>query len=165
MKKQILILTTSLFFAVFVYSQTFQIENNALILPSAISFESGSDVLKPESEVALKHVLAYLNEKTYISLMRIEGHVFSSGNEAANQLLSEKRALIICKWLIKNGVDCNRLIAVGFGSMKPIADNTTPEGRALNQRIVFVNVALRGRNIGGMPSDGGGVVAGDVCVK
>lgn len=165
MKKQILFLSIGLFYTFIVYSQTFRIENNALVLPSAINFDAGSDVLKPESESALKHVLAYMNEKTYISLMRVEGHVFLSSNEDANQLLSEKRALAICKWLIKNGVDCNRLIAVGFGSNKPIAENRTPEGKAQNQRIVFVNAALRGLNIGGMPSDGGGVVAGDVCAK
>ena len=92
--------------------------------------------------------------------MRIEGHVSGS---TTSQALSEKRALAICKKLIAAGVDCKRLIAVGFGDTKPIEENNTPSGRAANTRISFVNAALRGHLIGGMPADGGGVVAGDVC--
>ena len=60
------------------------------------------------------------------------------------------------------GVDCKRLIAVGFGSAKPVADNSTPEGKAQNRRVSFFNAALRGRLIGGMPADGGGQIAGDL---
>ena len=80
-----------------------------------------------------------------------------------NQMLSEKRALTVCKKLIAMGVDCKRLIAVGFGDTKPVADNSTPAGKAENRRISFVNVALRGKVIGGLPIDGGGQVAGEVC--
>jgi OOP family OmpA-OmpF porin len=53
---------------------------------------------------------------------------------------------------------------VGFGGSKPVASNTTPEGRGQNRRVAFINAALRGRAIGGMPLDGGGKVAsGDLC--
>jgi hypothetical protein len=62
-----------------------------------------------------------------------------------------------------NGVDWNRLIAVGFGNTKPLADNSTPEGKAENMRVCFVNVSLRGKAIGGMPIDGGGKIAGGLC--
>lgn len=61
------------------------------------------------------------------------------------------------------GADCKRLIAVGFGSTKPVADNNTAEGKAANRRVSFINAALRSRPIGGMPVDGGGKVAGDIC--
>jgi hypothetical protein len=46
---------------------------------------------------------------------------------------------------------------------KPVADASTPEGRAANVRIDAINAALRGRLIGGMPADGGGQLAGDPC--
>ncbi len=60
---------------------------------------------------------------------------------------------------MKKGISCARLIGVGFGSSKPVAANDSAENRARNRRTVFVNAALRGRAIGGMPLDGGGVVA------
>lgn len=141
----------------------FALENNQLKLPSAIVFETASDKLKPESDAALSHVAAYLNDKTYISLLRIENHSDNSGAAPANQQLSEKRALAVGRWLIAHGVECKRLLAVGFGGTKPVADNATAEGKAQNRRTVFVNAALRGHLIGGMPADGGGQTAGDLC--
>jgi OOP family OmpA-OmpF porin len=101
-------------------------------------------------------VRGYLAAKDSISLMRIEAH-------AEDQATSEQRALAVGRWLVAHGVDCKRLLAVGFGPNKPIADSSTPEGRAANSRIEFHNAQLRGRAIGGMPADGGGLVAGDLC--
>lgn len=141
----------------------FEIKDNALVLPAPIAFETAGDGLRPESDVSLQHVASYLKEKSYISLLRIEGHTDSQGDPSKNQTLSEKRALAVGRWLVAHGVECQRLLAVGFGGSKPIAANSTPEGRAQNRRIHFVNAALRGRPIGGMPVDGGGRVAGDLC--
>lgn len=141
----------------------FQLENGALKLPGPVVFETGSDKLKPESDGVLWIVADYLDAKSYITTLRIEGHTDSDGNANANQTLSEKRALAVARWLVAHGVDCKRLIAVGFGSQKPIFANNSPENKAQNRRIAFVNAALRGHAIGGMPVDGGGRVAGDVC--
>lgn len=71
--------------------------------------------------------------------------------------------MIVCRWLVANGIDCKRLIAVGFGSNKPVESNDTPQGKAMNRRMVFALAALKGKMIGGMPADGGSVVAGDPC--
>ena len=95
--------------------------------------------------------------------MRIESHTDTDGSAAKNQALSEKRAMAVARALVAKGVDCKRLIAVGFGGEKPAAPNDTPENKAQNRRTLFINAALRGRPIGGMPVDGGGKVAGDVC--
>lgn len=141
----------------------YELEGNSLKIPGPVVFETGSDKLKPESEVIIDYVKGYLDDKTYISLMRIENHSDSDGNAERNQTLSEKRALAVARALVAKGVDCKRLIAVGFGGSKPIESNSTPEGKAKNRRTTFVNAALRGRPIGGMPVDGGGKVAGDVC--
>jgi len=143
----------------------YQIENNELKLPAPIVFQTGSDKLTPESDQALNHVRGYLEAKSYISTLRIEAHSDRDGNAAANQALTEKRALAVAKWLVSHGVDCKRLLAVGFGGDKPIAENNTPENKAKNRRVSFVNAALRGRAIGGMPPEGGGRSAGDVCAK
>jgi len=141
----------------------YEIQGNYLQVPFPIEFETGTAKLKKESDPALEYVKAYLTEKTYVSHMRIEGHTDNAGEEAANQQLSEKRALAIGRWLIGHGVDCQRILCTGFGSSKPIQSNATPEGRAANRRIQFVHAGLRGRAIGGMPMDGGGKLAGDVC--
>ncbi|MFO0746843.1 MAG: OmpA family protein [Myxococcota bacterium] len=142
---------------------SYELDGNNLKVPGPVLFETASDVLKPESDAVLAYVQGYLAAKDYITLMRIEGHSDSTGSEAMNQKLSERRALAVARWLVGHGVDCKRLIPVGFGSTKPVGDNATPDGRAQNRRMVFANAALRGRMIGGMPADGGGVVAGDPC--
>ena len=142
----------------------YQIENNRLVTPGPVLFQTGSDKLKPESEAALEHVKAYLAEKSYISTLRIEVHSDNQGDPQKNQALTEQRAVAVARALIAKGVDCKRLVAVGFGDSKPIADSRTPEGRAENRRVAFVNAALRGRPIGGMPLDGGGRSASaDLC--
>jgi OOP family OmpA-OmpF porin len=143
----------------------YQIENNELKLPAPIVFQTGSDKLSPESDPALEHVRGYLEAKSYISTLRIEVHSDRDGSAAASQALTEKRALSVAKWLTSHGVDCKRLLAVGFGGNKPIAENNTPENKAKNRRVTFVNAALRGRAIGGMPPEGGGRNAGDVCAR
>jgi OOP family OmpA-OmpF porin len=133
----------------------YKLEGNRLELPGPIAFTG--EALDPASDPALEHARGYLAAKDYISLLRVEGH-------ADDQALSERRAVLVARWLIAHGVDCKRLIAVGFGANKPIADNRTPEGRAQNTRIELHNAALRGRAIGGAPSDGGGQVASaDLC--
>ncbi len=142
---------------------TYELKGNTLVVPAPIVFQTGSDVLSKDSEAPLQHVANYLKDKSYISLLRIEGHSDDQGDAAKNQTLTEKRALAVGRWLVAHGIDCHRLLAVGFGSSKPIAQNSTAEGRAENRRIQFVNAALRGRPIGGMPVDGGGRVAGDLC--
>lgn len=142
---------------------SYSLQGNELKAPGPVLFETGSDKLRPESDAVLEYVAGYLKEKTYVSTLRIEAHSDNQGNAVQTQTLTEKRALSVGRWLIAHGIECKRLLAVGFGSSKPIADNASPDGRAQNRRISFVNAALRGRAIGGMPEDGGGHVAGDLC--
>jgi OOP family OmpA-OmpF porin len=141
--------------------RTFTIEHGELVLPGPVVFETGSAKLSPVSDEVLEHVKAYLADKDYISLMRIEGHTDSDAKDG--QALSEKRAMAVVAWLVGHGVACSRLLPVGFGSNKPVAPNDTPDNKAKNRRISAVNAALKGRAIGGMPVDGGGHVAGDPC--
>jgi OmpA-OmpF porin, OOP family len=145
---------------------TFQMENGALKLPGAVVFETGSDKLKPESDEVLQVVKDYLEAKPKITLLRIEGHTDNDGVKDANQVLSEKRAMAVARWLTAAGEKCDRLIPVGFGQMKTMAgtpEKQTADDKTLNRRVAFVNAALEGRPIGGMPVDGGGKVAGDPC--
>ena len=140
-----------------------EVKNGQLVLPGPVVFETGKDVLKPESDDVLKLVKDYLDGKPEISLLRIEGHTDSDGEDRTNQTLSELRAMAVARWLVAKGTKCERLLPVGFGETKPIAANDTPENKAQNRRTAFVNAALKGKPIGGMPVDGGGKVAGDPC--
>lgn len=67
--------------------------------------------------------------------VRIEGHTDSVGTDEKNQLLSQARAERIKAILVEGGVSADRISAQGFGPNKPIADNTTKEGRAKNRRV------------------------------
>lgn len=142
--------------------RTFEIADGSLVMPAPVVFQTGTDQLTPEGEAALEHVKAYLEAKSYVTLLRIEGHLAPVDGTDINDL-SRKRSLAAARWLVKNGVDCKRLMPVGFGETKPITTNQTAEGRSLNTRMTFVNAELMGKAIGGMPVDGGGMVAGDPC--
>lgn len=151
--------------ACFCKGQDYKLEGNEVKISQPILFETASSKLKPESDAALLIIKKYLDDKSYISLLRVEGHSDNTGRPESNQQLTQSRAMSICMRLVELGVDCKRLLPVGFGRTKPVALNDSPEGKAQNNRIVFVNASLRGHAIGGMPEDGGGVVAGDVCKK
>ena len=156
----------SIFFilvSLFCTAQLPKMENGKLILEKQVTFKTGSAELTDEGKAALIPVKEFLVQKDYITTLRIEGHSDNSSSEPASHTLTEKRALAVCKWLIENGIDCKRLIPVGFGSAKPIASNDDPISKAQNRRIEFMPAALKGKAIGGMPLDGGGVVAGDPC--
>jgi OOP family OmpA-OmpF porin len=136
-------------------------EGNKLKMPGAIVFEFGKATLKPESEPVLEQLRAFLEQKPQISLVRIEGHTDNVGKPADNLKLSGERALAVRQWLIDHKVDPKRLIAVGFGDQKPVADNKTEEGRAQNRRTEFVVVELNGKPWLGADPIGGGTVFGD----
>ena len=65
----------------------------------------------------------------------LEGHTDSTGSDAYNQTLSEKRAEAVKERLVKRGIDPARISTAGFGEKKPVADNKTVKGRAENRRV------------------------------
>jgi len=137
---------------------TYKLDGNHLILPAPIAFKNSSDKILPESEPMLDYIKAYLDTKTLVTLLRIEGHVSDAKNSEQAQILSEKRAMAIAKALVKRGADCKRILPVGFGASKPL-------GNDKNTRITLANAELRNRAIGGLPTDGGGKNAGTACEK
>lgn len=133
------------------------IASTAAAEPIDVHFATGKATIV-DSDAAIAAAAKGLRES--ITLARVENH---GDNQGDTQALSEARALAVAKALVAQGIDCHRLVAVGFGGTKPIADNATAEGRAKNRRTELVPAALRGHLIGGMPADGGGKVAGDPC--
>lgn len=142
---------------------SFTVTDGRLVLPAPIAFETGTATPTADSRPVIAFVGAFLADKTYISTLRIEGHVAEGTPKA--QALSEQRALGVARALVAQGADCKRLLPVGFGDTKPVAANDSAEGRAANTRVEVAPAAIRDRAIGGMPLDGGGRVAGDPCAR
>jgi outer membrane protein OmpA-like peptidoglycan-associated protein len=71
-------------------------------------------------------------DKTTIS---VAGHADSRGTDSYNMDLSQRRATSVSNYLASQGVDPARLRAIGYGESRPIGDNSTPEGQALNRRV------------------------------
>lgn len=142
---------------------TLKLKGNQVDLPGPVVFETGSDVLRPESDEVLTLVHEFLQQRKDVTKLRIEGHTDSDGDDKANQTLSEKRSMSVARWLVAKGDDCKRLISVGFGETKPIADNSTEEGKAQNRRTAFFIAEVNGKPVDNLPLDGGGKNAGDPC--
>ncbi|MSP24157.1 MAG: OmpA family protein [Myxococcales bacterium] len=142
----------------------FTVKNNKVELPGPIQFETGTAKLRPESDAVLEIVADYLTQTVQVTKHRVEGHTDTDGADAANQTLSELRAMAVAQWLIAKGIDCKRLIAVGFGESKlKVSPEVTPVDKEFNRRVDFVNAELDGKPIGGLPVDGGGKIAGNTC--
>lgn len=102
-----------------------------------INFETGKADIKPESQTLIDQVVEMLRADEQLRLS-IEGHTDNVGTAAFNKTLSENRAKSVMNAIIAKGIDKSRLSARGWGQEKPIADNTTEEGRAKNRRVEIV---------------------------
>ncbi|HVN71247.1 MAG TPA: OmpA family protein [Desulfomonilia bacterium] len=115
-------------------SVTRQGENIILNMPGNITFQTNSSDINANFYNVLNSVVLVLNEynKTLIDVM---GYTDSTGSDAINQPLSERRAASVGNYLIAQGIDARRVATQGFGKSRPIASNDTPEGRAQNRRV------------------------------
>jgi len=110
------------------------------VATQGIFFATGSAELAGESTPTLKEIGQMLKEHADLSLT-IEGHTDNTGNAAANQTLSEKRAAAVKDYLVTTfQIDASRLHSQGFGASKPAASNDTPEGRQQNRRVELVKM-------------------------
>lgn len=102
-----------------------------------VEFVSGKTELAENQSInVLNQLVSFLNKNHHIRV-RINGHTDNVGSKESNLSLSQNRAQYIADYLIESGVDKNRVGWQGFADEKPIADNTTEEGRAKNRRVEF----------------------------
>ncbi len=101
-----------------------------------IEFESGSAVLASSGTQILDEMAVALN-KVQGKNFKIIGHTDSSGDAQKNVQLSLERAEAVKKYLIAKNIPESRLSTTGMGSEKPVADNSTADGRKKNRRIEF----------------------------
>jgi len=104
-----------------------------------LNFFTAKTEITPESQPTLDDLVAILAAYPATGV-RLEGHTDSQGDPAANQKLSEDRAAAIRTILSGRGIAAARMATAGFGQAKPLATNSTEEGRAQNRRLELVVV-------------------------
>lgn len=107
-------------------------------LSGSVLFASGKSKLLPAASSRLRQVADALVAGDPDSTFVVEGHTDSTGSPDRNQRLSEDRARAVRDFLVSRGVPADRIEAQGMGSTQPVADNSTPEGRANNRRVEIV---------------------------
>lgn len=104
-----------------------------------INFETGKSDIKPESDKIIDQIVEMLKANPEINVS-VEGHTDNVGSPASNLTLSSNRAISVVSALTSKGVAKSRLSAKGQGQTKPIADNSTEDGKALNRRVEIVKL-------------------------
>jgi len=110
-------------------------EGQSVVLRN-IFFETNSFELKEESNAELQTMLELMQKNPTLRI-EISGHTDNVGKDDYNMTLSENRAKSVRQWLIDKGINTQRIVAKGYGKTKPIADNSTEEGRQQNRRTEF----------------------------
>jgi outer membrane protein OmpA-like peptidoglycan-associated protein len=113
-----------------------------LNMPSNIGFSSGSADLNARSFPVLDSVAKVL-VKYDKTLVEVAGHTDNVGNAESNLSLSKRRANTVAQYLIARGIRRDRAIIVGVGENRPMADNSSAEGRALNRRVELSLLPIR----------------------
>ncbi|MDH3283814.1 MAG: OmpA family protein [Acidobacteriota bacterium] len=109
-----------------------------------ILFDTGQSTLKPEAELTLAKLSGILLVMPDLGAT-IEGHTDSTGSADFNLDLSQRRALAVMEFMIRQGIVPDKMKSVGYGLERPVADNATREGRAKNRRVEIVIAESAGR--------------------
>lgn len=101
---------------------------------SNVLFEFNSSVLKTASLEILDQAASEMKKDTSVKFI-INGNSSAEGTEAHNMSLSVDRANAVKSYLVNAGIDAANFTIKGYGALKPVASNTTEEGKALNRRV------------------------------
>lgn len=113
------------------------VDNGSAILvnlPNGVTFDVDSTAIKPTFRDTLDRVAQSMVQYPD-SLIDVYGHTDSTGSDAYNQQLSERRAQAVAAYLTSRGVSAARVRSQGFGETQPVASNDTEEGRSANRRV------------------------------
>jgi peptidoglycan-associated lipoprotein len=109
----------------------------AQVMQEDIYFQKGSYRLQPEARTVLHRKAEFLKEYPDVSVI-IEGHTNERGSRETNIAFGDRRAGAVKSFLIKEGIDRERLIAVSFGKERPVDAGNSEKARAKNRRVHFV---------------------------
>jgi hypothetical protein len=105
-----------------------------------IHFDSGSDVVLPDSAPVMRQIASYMDANTNVKL-KITGHTDNVGSAPSNLDLSKRRAASVAKVLSEQfKIAPDRFATDGMGDTEKVADNSTPAGRAMNRRVEFAKM-------------------------
>jgi outer membrane protein OmpA-like peptidoglycan-associated protein len=102
-----------------------------------INFDTGKSTIKPESAKIVDQIVQMMKKAPELKIS-VEGHTDSVGTPEKNKILSQERAKAVVDAITREGIDAQRLRSAGFGQDKPVADNSTDEGKAKNRRVELV---------------------------
>ena len=108
-----------------------------LIMPGNITFGTNEATIQSGFKPVLNSVAKVIKEYNK-TMVQVNGYTDSTGSNATNMALSERRANAVSNYLRLQGVNGNRIITEGFGSANPIASNATAAGREQNRRVEIV---------------------------
>jgi outer membrane protein OmpA-like peptidoglycan-associated protein len=116
-------------------------DNITLNMPGNVTFATNSSDVNPGFYDVLTSVSKVLKEfdKTVVE---VAGHTDSTGSDAYNQSLSERRAASVAAYLRSHQINDNRIMPIGLGETMPVADNTTDAGRTANRRVEITMVPV-----------------------
>ncbi|MBV9300634.1 MAG: OmpA family protein [Acidobacteriaceae bacterium] len=120
------------------YSTAAIAENCISLGENAIHFATGQSSIPTGSERVMSEVATQLKANPDWT-WEVDGYTDNVGDKSANKKLSEDRAKSVADWLVDHGVDRSRLSVKGFGESNPVADNSTPQGRARNRRVELIH--------------------------
>jgi large repetitive protein len=116
-----------------------ELTKEKLIIKQEVKFETARAKVKADSFQLLATVAKLLTLHPEIASVRVEGHTDAKGKRAKNMKLSQARAEAVRQHLVEvNGIEADRLQAVGYGPDRPVASNSGKQGRAQNRRVEFV---------------------------
>jgi outer membrane protein OmpA-like peptidoglycan-associated protein len=128
--------------------------SNKIEIEEQIQFETWKAVILEESFGTLDQIAATMKEHPELTLVEIQGHTAKANQPKRTRRLSQDRAEAVRRYLVKQGVDEERLLAKGYGEDRPVADNETEEGRSQNRRVEFIVLERDGQEVavaGGQP--------------
>jgi outer membrane protein OmpA-like peptidoglycan-associated protein len=105
-----------------------------VLLAGSNVFASNQSKLEPQAQESLASITAVLEEYRNMQIS-IYGYTDDLGDEQYNQALSQRRARSVAGYLLAGGVAAGRIVIIGYGELRPLADNASAEGRARNRRI------------------------------
>jgi OOP family OmpA-OmpF porin len=110
---------------------------DARLVTHGINFDVDKATITPQSMGTLNMIVKLMQDNPDLKF-EVDGHTDNTGTPAHNLTLSQQRAAAVTAQLITMGIDASRLSSKGFGDTKPMADNSTPDGKANNRRVEFV---------------------------
>ncbi len=116
-------------------------DNITLNMPGNVTFATDSSDLSPAFFNVLNSVGKVLEEYEQ-TVVEVAGHTDSTGSDAYNQGLSDRRANSVSSYLAGQGVISERLITLGMGETRPVSDNSSAAGRQANRRVEITMVPL-----------------------